>query len=249
MELIEGDDGLPANEVGIWAKDKHHYLCRYVDICRETRRKYLGKGKGGAAYFDLFCATGRSRIRDTGQWIEGSTIAAWNTSVAGGAPFSSIYISDIDEKSLGACSARLSTLGAPVIPIHASAAAAVQQMVQSVSRHGLHLAFIDPYNLFDFRVIGSLSKLKRIDMLIHLSLMDLQRNLPRNLKMEESAFDMFAPGWRNVVNTAGSQPVIRRRVIEYWRNQVANLGVWPSIQQRLITGEKIPTVNFPVIVY
>lgn len=25
--LIDGDDGLPAEDVGVWAKEKHQYLC------------------------------------------------------------------------------------------------------------------------------------------------------------------------------------------------------------------------------
>ena len=36
-KLIDGDDGLPAEEVGVWAKEKHDYLCRYIDISRSTR--------------------------------------------------------------------------------------------------------------------------------------------------------------------------------------------------------------------
>lgn len=240
MGLIHGDDGLPANEVGVWAKEKHDYLRRYVDICRETRKKYIGPGKGGAAYFDLFCATGRARIKDTEEWIEGSAVAAWKTSVTGGAPFSAIYVSDIDEESLDACVVRLKALGAPVIPIHARAVDAAQQMVSSVNRHGLHFAFIDPYNLsaLNFSMIQEMARLKRIDILIHLSIMDLQRNLLANLKAGESAFDLFAPGWRNIVDSKGSQPVVRQRVIQYWRKQVAHLGVWPSPEHKLISGEK-----------
>lgn len=239
-ELIEGDDRLPANEVNAWAKQKHDYLCRYVGICRETRKKYLGPGKGGAAYFDLFCATGRARIKGTGEWIEGSAVTAWNTSVAGGAPYSAVYVSDIDKNSLDACVSRLKALEAPVVPIHACAVDAVQQMVQSVNHHGLHFALIDPYNLgaLDFRIIQGLAKLKRIDMMIHFSIMDLQRNLVANIKAEESAFDTLAPGWRNAVDTAGSQSTIRQRVIEYWRDRIADLGTWPSTEQRLIAGGK-----------
>ncbi|MGB2682617.1 MAG: three-Cys-motif partner protein TcmP [Candidatus Competibacter sp.] len=236
MKLIEGDDGMPANEVGVWAMEKHNYLCRYVNICREARRKYIGIGKGVAAYFDLFCATGRSRIRSSDNWIEGSAIAAWNTSVAGGVPFSAIYVSDTDDKSLNACVSRLKALNAPVVPIHSNAVEAAEQMVKLVNPHGLYFAFLDPYNLLDFGIIRSLSKLKRIDMLIHLSRMDFQRNLPRNLGEKKSSLDVFAPGWRKVVDTSGSQPVIRQRIIEYWRNQVAGLRVWPSIHYRLITG-------------
>ncbi len=240
MALIEGDDGLPADEVGRWTKEKHNYLCRYLDISRATRKKFTGKGKAGAAYFDLFCASGRSKIRETGEWIEGSAVAAWNISNTGGAPFSAIYVSDINKESLDACVARLERLGAPVFPVHACAIDAVQRMIASVNHHGLHFAFIDPYNLgaLDFKIIDALATLRHIDILIHLSIMDLQRNLWTHLSAEESAFDTFAPGWRDKINAIGTQSEIRRRVIEYWRDQVANLGVWPSTDQRLITGEK-----------
>lgn len=240
MELIVGDDGLLADEVGVWAKEKHAYLRRYLDISRAARKKYIGDHKGGAVYFDLFCGAGRSRIRGTDEWIDGGAVAAWKTSLSGGAPFTDVYISDLDEEKLNACSHRLRSLGAPVHAIHACAIEAVETMVATVSGYALHFAFVDPYSLeaLDFRVISTLSKLKRIDLLIHLSAMDLQRNLSINLVAEESAFDNFAPGWRTNVSTAGTQVEARRRIIEYWREQVAKLGVWPSVDQRLITGEK-----------
>ncbi len=240
MRLIDGDDGLPADEVGVWAKEKHTYLRRYLDISRATRKKYIGDRKGGAVYFDLFCGAGRSKIRGTNEWIDGGAVVAWKTSREGDAPFTDLYISDLDEEKLKACTTRLQNVGAPVHAIHASAIDAVEKMVSIVSGYALHFAFVDPYNLeaLDFRVISALSKLKRIDLLIHLSAMDLQRNLSVNLTADESAFDAFAPGWREKVSTAGAQQEVRRRVVEYWRELVANLGVWPSTDQRLITGEK-----------
>lgn len=240
MGLIDGDDGLPADEVGAWAKEKHTYLKRYLDISRGTRKKYIGEGKGGAVYFDLFCGAGRSRIRGTNEWIDGGVVGAWKTSLEGGAPFTDIYISDIDEIKLNACTARLRKLDAPVHPIHASAVDAVEKMISMVSGYALHFAFVDPYSLeaLDFRVISELAKLKRIDLLIHLSAMDLNRNLSVNLTSDDSAFDAFAPGWREKVVTTGAQQENRRRVVEYWREKVTSLGVWPSINQRLICGEK-----------
>lgn len=240
MGLIDGDDGLPADEVGAWAKEKHTYLRRYLDISKAARKKYIGDRKGGAVYFDLFCGAGRSRIRNSNEWIDGGAVAAWKTSLESNAPFTDIYISDLDEEKLNVCTERLRKLGATVHPIHASASDAVERMVSSVSGYGLHFAFIDPYNLeaLDFKVISTLSSLKRIDLLIHLSAMDLQRNLSVNLNAVDSAFDIFAPGWREEVNTTANQQEIRRRVVEYWRGKVANLGVWPSIDQKLITGEK-----------
>ena len=240
MGLINGDDGLIADEVGFWTKEKHSYLKRYLDISRATRKKFIGDRKGGAVYFDVFCGTGRSQIRGSGEWIDGGAVAAWKTSLEGGAPFSDIYISDLDHARLDACSTRLRKLGAPVHPIHASAADAAETMVSAVSGYALHFAFVDPYNLeaLDFRVIQAMSRLKRIDLVIHLSAMDLQRNLAINLATDDSAFDAFAPDWRDNVNTTGSQLEVRRRVVEYWRELVAKLGVWPSIDQRLITGKK-----------
>jgi hypothetical protein len=54
-ELVDGDDGLPAEEVGKWAKTKHESLCRYIDISRGVRRKWIAPRKAGATYIDLFC--------------------------------------------------------------------------------------------------------------------------------------------------------------------------------------------------
>jgi three-Cys-motif partner protein len=240
METIIGDDGLPADTVGHWAKEKHSYLLRYLEISRGARRKYVGQDKAGATYSDLFCATGKSRIKGTGEWIDGSAVAAWKNSVASGAAFTAIYISDINKESLSACVTRLKKLGAPVHPIHASATVAAREMVSLVNKAGLHLAFIDPYNLesLDFRMISTLAELKRIDLLIHYSAMDFQRNLDVNLIAEESAFDVLAPGWRAHVDVTGSQQKTRENIYEYWQEKVASLGFYTSTQQKLITGKK-----------
>lgn len=96
-DIIAGDDGLPAEEVGVWAKEKQDYLCRYIDISRGVRAKYLPpNGNGRACYIDLFCGPGRAKVRGTDEWIDGSPIAAWKKSVDGDAPFSRVVISDID---------------------------------------------------------------------------------------------------------------------------------------------------------
>jgi hypothetical protein len=46
-----------------------------------------------------------------------------------------------------------------------------REIVERLNPYGLHFAFLDPYNLDDlpFTVIESFSRLKRIDMLIHVS--------------------------------------------------------------------------------
>lgn len=238
-KLIDKSDGLPASEVGEWTKEKHEFLRRYLDMSRTTRKKFLDGRSRSATFIDLFCGPGRSRIKETGEWIDGSAITAWKKSQSGGAPFSEIYIADIDDANRIATEKRLKRLGAPVRPVIGSAVQAVTQVTKSVNPYGLHFAFVDPFSLgsLDFRIIQSLSSLTRIDMLILLSKMDLQRNLWQNLNSEESAFDLFAPGWRTSVDRNRSQQEMRRLVVEYWRDLVANLGIWPSTDMTLISGK------------
>lgn len=239
-KLIDGDDGLPAEEVGVWAKEKHDYLCRYIDISRAVRLQFNGPTNAGATYIDPFCGPGRCRVRDTGEWIDGGVVAAWKKSREGGAPFTQVYIGDLNTQRREAAATRLRQLGAPVVEIDGAAVQSVQEIVARLNPYGLHFAFLDPFNLeaLNFGIIDSLSKLKRIDMLVHVNQMDLQRNLVSNVTAEESAFDTFAPGWRDKVDVVRSQQEIRQSVFQYWRDQVANLGVWPSAEMKLITGSK-----------
>lgn len=238
--LIEGDDGLPAEEVGVWAIEKHKFLKRYLDISKATRQKFLGDGNAGATYIDLFCSTGRARIRETGAWIDGSAISAWKIGQEGGAPFSEILVADIDQTRREACVERLRRAGAPIRELNGSAIEAAKATISSIGQYGLHFAFLDPYNLgeLDFTIIQTLLQLKRIDMLIHVSVMDLQRNLERNVASVGGAFDRFAPGWRSVVGLNASQSEIRRLVFEYWRDQIAKRGAKTAPDVKLITGEK-----------
>ncbi|WP_337917774.1 three-Cys-motif partner protein TcmP [Pseudaminobacter soli (ex Zhang et al. 2022)] len=220
--------------------EKHNLLRRYIDISRAVRRRWIGPTNAGATYIDLFCGPGRARVRKTGEWIDGSCVAAWKKSVEGGAPFSTVFIADADNEKLEHAAERLRRLKAPVVPVHGKAVDTVKQIAARLHPNGLHFAFIDPFNLgaFDFEVMRTLSRLRRIDMMVHVSKMDLQRNLGFNVAMQQSAFETFAPGWRASVNLKQSQPNIRRDVFEYWRNLVANLGIDASADMRLITGDR-----------
>lgn len=236
--LVDGDDGLPAEEVGAWARKKHDRLRRYLDISRATRKKFLTGQSKSATFIDLFCGPGRAKVKETGEWIDGSAVAAWKISQKGGAPFSDIYIADIDEERRAATVERLNRLKAPVRELKGAAVDAAAELAKVINPYGLHFAFIDPFNLgaLDFKIIQALAKIKRIDMLIHVSAMDLQRNLSINVGGGNSAFDSFAPGWREKVDLARPQQAIRQQVVEYWRDLVAGLGKKPSTRMELITG-------------
>jgi len=159
---------------------------------------------------------------------------------AGGSPFSQVFIGDLETQRRDAAATRLRQLGAPVVEIDGAAIQSVQQVVTQLNPYGLHFAFLDPFDLaaLNFDIIVALSRLTRIDMLVHISQMDLQRNAVSYATSEESAFDTFAPGWREKVAVVQAQQTLRQQVFQYWRDKVVDLGVWPSTDMRLLTGGK-----------
>jgi three-Cys-motif partner protein len=239
-KLVQGDDGLLAEEVGEWVDDKHKLLCAYIQISSAARRKYLPPPthRGGALYIDLFCGPGRALVKATGGFVDGGCVAAWRQSVASGAPFSLVVVGDLDKARLDAATERLRRLGAPVEPLLGAAKDTAFRAIKLAGGSGLHLAFLDPYNIeaLDFQVIATLARLKRIDMLVHVSQMDLQRNFDRNTTPEASTFDLFAPGWREAVDIQQSQRAGRIAFFEYWKSLVAKQGIDPAKAVRLITG-------------
>jgi three-Cys-motif partner protein len=70
---VIGDDDLVVEKVGPWAKDKLDIVRGYVQISGAKRRKYR---ENQPAFIDVFCGPGRSLIRTTGEYIDGSPIVA-----------------------------------------------------------------------------------------------------------------------------------------------------------------------------
>ncbi len=234
---MEDEDGLPLDEVGPWVKEKHERLRRYVDISRAARRKFV-QGSGGATYVDLYCGTGRAIIRGTNEKIDGSPLVAFKCARDGGAPFTEIHIADASEESCRAAEARLLRAGAsPMVEIGA-AEATVGRIVRKLNPYGLHFAFLDPYNLEDlpFSVIETLSKLKRVDMLIHVSAQDLQRNLHSYTRPGDTRLQRFAPGWRNSVDLKQSKQAVRAALLSHWVGAMKKLGLPPARHAELVSG-------------
>jgi three-Cys-motif partner protein len=140
------DDGLPLDEVGGWAKDKHDRLRKYVDISRAARRKFV-QGTGGATFIDLFCGAGRAVIRDTSEKIDGSPLVAFKCARDGGVPFSEIHIADASEESCRAAEMRIVSIGGSPTAAVGKAEETVDRVVNRLNPYGLHFAFLDPYNL------------------------------------------------------------------------------------------------------
>jgi len=95
----------------------------------------------------------------------------------------------------------------------------------------LHFAFLDPYSLgaLPFSVIRKLASVKRMDLLIHVSAMDLKRDLHNYIRPEgPKDLDEFAPRWRDHVDTRQRQDIVRQEIFDYWRLLIKGLGTAPN---------------------
>jgi three-Cys-motif partner protein len=237
--VLDRADGLIVDEVGEWASEKHARVQAYIKIASATRRKYVPPPSwhAGAAYIELFSGPGRSLIKDTKRIIDGSPLVAFKAAQAS-VPFTEMHLNDFDAQKSSAVSARIRALGGAPICYSDPADVAVDKIVAAVNPSGLHFAFLDPYNLegLSFDIIRKLSKLK-VDMLIHVSVQDLQRNLD-SFSKPGGVFDTFAPGWNARVDRNQAINSFRAALMEYWLGEICKLGTMPAKGVELIVGSK-----------
>jgi three-Cys-motif partner protein len=98
-----------------------------------------------------------------------------------------------------------------------------------------------------FSVIQAFSTLKYVDVLIHVSTQDLQRNLDRYSASADSPLDRFAPGWRDVVDLKQRQEGTRAAYIGYWVTKIERLG-FPPGRFELIAGSKNQRLYWLVLI-
>ncbi|MEB2524661.1 three-Cys-motif partner protein TcmP [Burkholderia multivorans] len=213
-------DGLPVMKVGAWSEDKHVALSRYVDAALKAREKW-----SYASFIDLFSGPGRVMNRDSKTISDGGVLSAWRMSKKGGAPFNEIYIADADVASVEACATRLRSTGAHVQAWAGKASETVDWVLDALPA-GLHFAFLDPFNIehLDFEIIRKLASRRSIDILIHFSVMDVQRNIGADYNLASSRLDAAAPGWRNNLRLDALPK--RAQVgayLEYWESLVTDL--------------------------
>lgn len=232
----QGNDGLIVEKVGRWAVSKLKVLTDYVYASGGARKNFYGPG---TAFIDVFSGPGRSLIRNTDQLIDGSPVAAFKKAVESPGRFTSVNISDADDDLLTAAEKRLKVLNAPVRTFSGPASVALPKIVQNLNPYGLHLAFLDPHNLgtLSFDLFEHLAKLKRVDVIAHVSLSDLQRNADRYTDEAYDQFDKFAPGWRRKINTDMNQNALRAAIIQYWCEKILELNFPQAPHWELITGD------------
>jgi len=223
-KVVTADDGLPAEVVGRWAiEEKHHLLKQYVEITRGVRRQFLGRA--GATLIDLYCGWGRVSHRDTSQFHPGGCVCGYESSKVSGTPFTHVLINDLAKEKVEAAATRLRGVGASVLTSNITALEAASWAAEQVNPYGFHLAYVDPYDLevMPFGIFESLAKLNRIDLMIHVSTQDLQRNFERYREQTAGPLDLFAPGWRARLDRS-PQRRLRPAVLAHWLGLLGKLG-------------------------
>lgn len=232
-------NGLPLVCVGEWAEQKHARVRKYVHISRAVRRKFVN-GKGGATYIDLFCGPGRARVRETTRIIDGSALVAAKKAIDSKTPFSELHIADSNESFLTAAGTRLGRLGVPAKAYAGTSRDTVGQITAVLPKFGLHFAFLDPYDLksLPFGVIEQLATVRRMDILIHVSAQDLQRNLRRYIESRQSPLDSFAPSWRHVIDKMDRDANVRSRIFLHWLELIRACDMQPAQGVEAVTGTR-----------
>lgn len=244
---VDPTDGLPATPVGAWAKEKHRWLEMYIRICRATRAKFVGRA--GVTYIDPYCAAGRAYVRGTDEFIDGSPLVAWKAARVGNAAFTSMLLNDQDPALAEAAKHRLGALHAPVTAHSGEAAAFIDLVASQLDPYALHLVFIDPFNLvIPFSMLEKLAAFRYVDVLIHVSAMELQRNWPAYSGRATSPLDVLNPGWRARVNTQQSHESARQAFVYDWIAQLKKLGFKGDVEFKLVTGSMNQPLYWLVLV-
>jgi three-Cys-motif partner protein len=234
-ELVQPDPcpGLPEIEIGRWSLEKHELLRRYVIASWAARSKWRSR-----AFVDLYSGPGRVAVRGTELVTDGGALVAWRAAAGTRAPFTRIFVSDIDGAAAKACESRLKALGAPVSSAVGPADQIVSQLGNRIPARGLHLAYLDPFNLehLPFSIIESLARFRSIDIVVHFSVMDLQREIELDFDRDASRLEAFAPGWRRSVSVRKrTKAQARHDYMMYWLSLVEGVGFKCSRERPLMT--------------
>jgi three-Cys-motif partner protein len=239
---IDPEDGLVVDVVGPWASEKHLRLSEYIRLARGARADFVPpRGTGGASYVELFSGSGRSRIDKTSTYVDGSPLVAYRAACDSGVRFSDLHFNDIDQEKTSALDTRIRAIGGAAVVYNKPADQTIDDIVYALNPSGLHFAFLDPYNLgfLSFDLIEKLARFKHMDMLVHVSVQDLQRNIDLDrYSVPGGVFDKFAPGWRTNVNRNQALRAFRADLMNYWLGEIRKLGTMPARGAELVVGSK-----------
>jgi three-Cys-motif partner protein len=264
MEVIEDPaDRLPAMVVGDWSEKKHRLLRHYVDISHGARRGWVDPAEAarrklpgepaGATYIELFAGPGRLFLKGSGNFVDGSPLVAHKEAAKTRTAFTAMHLGDERQDFCDALRTRLEARGAKPLLYPMTAIEAAARVVDVLNPYGLNFAFLDPFGFEEmpFSIIKTLGRFKRMDVLIYVSAMGLQKNLSTWMKSTKPCvLDDFAPGWRDVVSgRRGDDIVTRGLVFEHWLSLIKGIGFQdPTGKPPLIRGPNNQALYWLVLV-
>lgn len=224
--VAKDSDGLPAQCVGRWAEDKYDLLRRYVEATAQARAGFDGTRlrqdgyprPGGTSYIELYAGPGRARIRETGQFVDGSPLVALKAA-ANKNPFTKVVLCDLAEANANALRKRTEHYGAKVI--EGDCNATIGEIVRNIPEHGYNFALVDPFaaSALKFSTIKRLAAVKRMDLLIHFPTGSMKRNWLLDyeellgLPKAQWGVDMTQPS-----DITRLIPVLRRQLVAFGYN-------------------------------
>ena len=221
--ILDPVDNLPAMIVGRWVTDeKHQIIKRYIHSAFAARNKWPNR-----TYIDLFSGPGRVYTRHNNMFADGGVLAAWRMSQAYKGAFTHFFVGDASLEYLNAAQLRLSRVGVSGSFYAGFAHNTVEKILNDLPQSGLHLALLDPFNAghLHFSIIEKLASFKNIDIVVHLSTGDIQRNLAKGLLSGKSTLDNFAPGWQNAITKVNSKSDLRKAFLDYWISLIKGTGL------------------------
>lgn len=214
----------PVDVVKAWVTEKHDVLKYYVAICRMVRRKFSSFAE--STYIDLYSGSGACRIDGTMDVIAGSPVAAVLAAQDCGFPFDRVFVADKDPTKAGACAERLREHGVDAEHFVGQSIQTVSVVVPRLNPNGFHFAFLDPFNLeLPFNVLTEFQQLNHVDLLLHVSEMDVLRNLDQELSNPSlNRLELFAPGWRTQIDARNPKRNMAVQFLDYWGKLVESSG-------------------------
>ena len=206
-------DGLDADQVGVWARQKYCLLRGYADIFARSMRKAWPN----LVYIDLFAGSGYAQVRGESRIMAGSPLLALGAE----SPFTSHIICEEDTRKLGDLQHRVQRdyPSADVQFVRGDCNAHVEDIIAKIPKHSrqrgvLSFCFVDPYafsNLAFSTIEALAADGRKIDFLVLIpSGMDANRNLDRLYsRQEDQRIERFCgvrpewkERWRSATGTA-----------------------------------------------
>ena len=227
---IPSSDNLSVQCVGPWVENKYFFLEKYLNISRAVRKKF--SEKDNAVYVDLFSGPGKcfvkSIVHNKKNEIDNGSLRVIKRDEA---PFNKFYFCDIDESNIKSLKTRILNYSESLYGKCSFNSSDSNLYINNLIKELLfkywryHFVYIDPYGPEElkFSTITALSKLERIDILLHFPIGAIKRNYKNWTEKEKNILNDFLGTsiWQQKYNQCKD---IYKALIETLVEQLKNLG-------------------------